>query len=124
MIADTTFHGYFLPKNVTVMSDLYTIHHDQKIWGQDANTFRPERFLNEDQTQVIRHAALMPFSIGKRVCMGKDFANDTMFLFIANILHKFSINPDPECPVVDMEPLPGFVMIHKPFKFVMNLNEK
>jgi len=64
MIADTIFHGYFLPKDATVIAHLYTIHHDQKIWGQDSNQFRPERFLNEDQTQVIRHEALLPFSAG------------------------------------------------------------
>ncbi|ODM89540.1 Cytochrome P450 1A5 [Orchesella cincta] len=53
MIGDTIFHGYFLPKDVTVIAGLYTIHHDSKIWGKDVNEFRPERFLNEDKTPSI-----------------------------------------------------------------------
>jgi len=124
MAADTMFHGYLFPKDVTVISTLHTIHHDQQIWGPHANTFRPERFLNQDETQVIRHEALMPFSVGRRVCPGKDLASDTLFLFIANILHKFNISPDPKCPVVDTEPVQGFLLEHKPFKFVMNLREE
>ncbi|ODM87784.1 Cytochrome P450 1A1 [Orchesella cincta] len=60
MTEDTMFHGYLLPKDVTVISNLYAIHHDPKIWGEDFNEFRPERFLSEDKTRVVYHEALMP----------------------------------------------------------------
>ncbi|ODM89328.1 Cytochrome P450 2J6 [Orchesella cincta] len=105
MLADTEFHGYFLPKGVTVISNVYAIHHDSNIWGDDVNNFRPERFLSEDRAQKLN--ALMPFSAGKRKCIGESLAKDTIFLFIANILQKFNIDPDPDCPVVDIKPLSG-----------------
>ncbi|ODM88910.1 Cytochrome P450 1A2 [Orchesella cincta] len=43
MTADTLFHGYFLPKDTTVISNLWAIHHDPKVWGEDVNEFRPEK---------------------------------------------------------------------------------
>ncbi|ODM59408.1 Methyl farnesoate epoxidase, partial [Orchesella cincta] len=49
MLADTVFHGFFLPKGATVLASQFGIHHDSKIWGNDVNEFRPERFLSEDK---------------------------------------------------------------------------
>ncbi|ODM87553.1 Farnesoate epoxidase [Orchesella cincta] len=121
MLADTMFHGYFLPKDVTVIAGLYTIHHDPKIWGEDVNEFRPERFLNGDKTQVIQNEALVPFSTGRRVCIGEGLAKNTLFLFIANTLKKFNIEPDPVCPVLEVETLSGFIREPKPFKLVLSL---
>ncbi|ODM87857.1 Vitamin D 25-hydroxylase [Orchesella cincta] len=121
LIADTEFHGYFLPKGITIMANLYTIHHDKKIWGEDANLFRPERFLNEDETRVVYNDALIPFSAGRRQCLGESLAKDTLFLFIASILQNFLIGPDPDCPVSDMQTTSGLVVEPKPFNFVLNL---
>ncbi|ODM94105.1 Methyl farnesoate epoxidase [Orchesella cincta] len=120
MIADTIFHGYFLPKDVTVIAGLYTIHHDSKIWGKDVNEFRPERFLNEDKTRVIQHEALMPFCVGRRACLGEGLARDTLFQFIASILQTFNIEPDPDCPVRSVETVKGFNVEPKPFTFVLS----
>ncbi|ODM87155.1 Methyl farnesoate epoxidase [Orchesella cincta] len=121
MLADTMFHGYFLPKDVAVFSNLYAIHHDPTIWGEDVNEFRPERFLSEDETRVIHHEALMPFSVGRRACIGEVFARESLFLFLASILHRFNIESDPECLVLAVETVAGFAVEPKPFKFVLTL---
>ncbi|ODM88608.1 Methyl farnesoate epoxidase [Orchesella cincta] len=121
MLKDTLFHGYLLPKDVTVLAGLYTIHHDSQIWGEDVDEFRPERFLNDDKTQVIHHEALLPFSAGRRVCIGEGLARDTVFLFIASILHRFNIELDPEHPVTKIETLSGLTVEPKPFTFVLLL---
>ncbi|ODM88348.1 Farnesoate epoxidase [Orchesella cincta] len=121
MTADTMFHGYFLPKDSTVISNLYAIHHNPNIWGKDVSEFRPERFLSEDNTSVIHHEAQLPFSTGRRACFGEGLARDTIFLFVAHILQKFNIEQNSECPVMAAEIVPGFVLQPKPFKFVLRL---
>ncbi|ODM86708.1 Methyl farnesoate epoxidase [Orchesella cincta] len=76
-----------------------------------------------DETRVVHNDALIPFSAGRRQCLGEGLARDTIFLFIANILQYFDIGPDPESPVLDMETVPGILVEPKPFKFVLNLRK-
>ncbi|ODM86709.1 Cytochrome P450 2U1 [Orchesella cincta] len=121
MNEDTIFRGYFLHKNATVISNLWAIHHDPKIWGEDVNEYRPERFLSEDKTRVVRHDSLMPFSADRRQCIGKGLARYTMFLFLANILLKFNIEKEPGCPVMKIEAPIGLLAESRPFNFVLNL---
>ncbi|ODM87216.1 Methyl farnesoate epoxidase, partial [Orchesella cincta] len=121
MLTDTIFHGYLFPKDVMVIAGLYTIHHDVKLWGDDVNEFRPERFLNEDKTKLIPHPALMPFCVGRRACLGENLARDNLFIFLASILQRFNIEPDPECPVLKVETQTGVAVEPKPFKFMLSL---
>lgn len=72
MLSDHVFHGYVFPKHCTVIPNLYAYHHDPDVWG-DPENFRPERFLSEDGSKVIRRDSIMPFSVGRRVCLGKLF---------------------------------------------------
>ncbi|ODM92809.1 Farnesoate epoxidase [Orchesella cincta] len=63
--------------------------------------------------RVIHHEALMPFSTGRRACIGEGLARDSMFLFIANTLQRFNIELDPEFPVKSAETLAGLLWTAK-----------
>lgn len=65
-MVDMEFKGYLIPKDTLIAANLYYIHHDPKIWGDDADEFRPERFISPDGT-FKKHEALLAFSTGKRV---------------------------------------------------------
>lgn len=65
MMQDAEFGGYLFPKGTVVISNIFWVHNDPKIWG-DPENFRPERFLSKDETKVVKHDALVPFSLGKR----------------------------------------------------------
>ncbi len=62
-IEDIVFRGYDIPKGTTVMSNLYSVHRDTRVW-KDPYTFNPERFLDEDG-KVHRIEQLIPFSMGE-----------------------------------------------------------
>ena len=46
------------------MSNHWAIHHDPEYWGPDADEFRPERFLTDDEKDVKKIERHIPFSIG------------------------------------------------------------
>ena len=64
---------FFLWEIKVKVLDFLCKHFDKilRVWGLDSKKFRPERFLSPDETKVIKHEALVPFSVGKRVCPGK-----------------------------------------------------
>lgn len=66
MLQDAVINGYFLPKNATVISNIFSVHNNLKTWG-DPENFRPERFISEDGTKIVRPEEFIPFSSGKRV---------------------------------------------------------
>lgn len=49
-----TLSGHHFPQGVVLSVPAYTIHHSTKIWGPDADTFRPERW--EKVTEEIGRA--------------------------------------------------------------------
>ena len=65
---DAVLDGYLIPKDTLVVSNLYAALHDP-VWG-DPENFRPERFLLPDGTVDRFNEAFIPFSTGKRVCLG------------------------------------------------------
>ena len=71
---DTTLQGYSIPKGTTVLMNVWSLHHDPEIWDEP-EVFRPERFLDEEGNFVPPKAdRFLPFSAGRRVCMGEPLA--------------------------------------------------
>ncbi|PYH44031.1 cytochrome P450 [Aspergillus saccharolyticus JOP 1030-1] len=77
--------GYSLPAGVTVGTQSYSLHRDEKIFS-DAETFRPERW--ESPTQAMKDASL-PFGGGSRVCLGIHLARIELRLATAMFFRRF-----------------------------------
>jgi len=112
------FKGYFIPKDAWIFPNLHYLHHNPKVWG-DPENFRPERFLSADGLKYQKSENLMPFQIGKRQCIGETLARDTLFLFITNIVQKFSLNLDPNMPEPSLEPKINFVLFPQDFSLLL-----
>ena len=98
-IEDDWYEGMFIPKGTICMANLWQCNHDPAFYGDDAADFNPGRFLNE-------HGGLIPgpmetrddghstFGFGRRACVGKHAANESLFISIATILWAVRL----ECP--------------------------
>ncbi|KAK7888831.1 hypothetical protein WMY93_024391 [Mugilogobius chulae] len=85
---DTTLGGYFIPKGTSIMPMLHSVLFDKTEW-ETPDKFNPGHFLDKDG-KFRKRDALMPFSAGKRVCLGEGLAKMELFLFIVGLLQKFS----------------------------------
>ncbi|KAH8407323.1 hypothetical protein KR215_003910 [Drosophila sulfurigaster] len=83
--------GIFLPKGVQIAFDLFHLHRDKKIWGENAETFDPEHFLPHN-LQEKHPCSFIPFSKGIRNCIGWRHAEISMKITLAKLLraYKFS----------------------------------
>ncbi|MCJ1314168.1 hypothetical protein MMC25_007848 [Agyrium rufum] len=69
-------HGLFVPGGTRVGTCIYSIVQDKSIFGDDAETFRPERWLEAHEGDLPRmtKAAEIMFGSGRYQCLGKAIA--------------------------------------------------
>ncbi|XP_074523682.1 cytochrome P450 2J4-like isoform X2 [Halichoeres trimaculatus] len=87
---DTTLDKYTIPKGTMVMPTLDSVLHDETMW-ETPHTFNPQHFLDQDG-QFRKREAFLPFSAGKRVCIGEQLARMELFLFFTSLLQRFSFS--------------------------------
>ena len=67
--------GHEIPAGTSIALMLYGMHHNPDVFP-DPQTFKPERFLSEQN--IGRHPyAFLPFSAGPRNCIGDIFLNES-----------------------------------------------
>ncbi|CAG7786304.1 unnamed protein product [Allacma fusca] len=115
---DVEFQGFTIPKGTNVVANLYSACRDKKAWG-DPDNFRPERFLSGDGKTVLRNEAFIPFSIGKRVCLGESLAKDELFLFLTNLFQAFKVKTVDGEPKPKVEAYYSIVLVPKPHRVVL-----
>ncbi|OMO80509.1 Cytochrome P450 [Corchorus olitorius] len=83
--------GHKLKKGDAVYYLAYAMGRMQNIWGEDAENFRPERWLNNGVFQPESPFKFIAFHAGPRTCIGKDFAYRQMKIVSISILRFFRL---------------------------------
>ncbi|XP_034988008.1 cytochrome P450 2W1 [Zootoca vivipara] len=98
---DTHFRGYFLPKGTMVIPSLTSVLMDRSQW-ETPHEFNPNHFLDADG-KFVKKEAFMPFSLGRRNCIGESLAKMELFLFFTGLLQKFTFQPPPGLTETDLD---------------------
>jgi len=89
---DFTYEGYVIPKGAIIVDNLWSQTRDESVYP-DPEKFDPTRFLDSDgnvsQGTIDTHHGLLGFGHGRRVCPGRDFALNSMFIACAYVLWAF-----------------------------------
>ncbi|PPQ73991.1 hypothetical protein CVT24_012480 [Panaeolus cyanescens] len=120
VLEDDEYNGYFIPKGTFVMGNSWGILHDPTIF-KDPEEFIPERFLREDGQldPAARDPASAAFGFGRRICPGRHFSDQNLFITIASVLASFDIQAplDENGNLVKLEPKYYGGMLSHPVPF-------
>ncbi|XP_076231363.1 putative cytochrome P450 49a1 [Calliopsis andreniformis] len=88
MTKDTVISGYHVPKGVQVVFQHYVISNLDKYFPR-SKEFLPERWLQSDG--VCHNFASLPFGYGRRMCLGRRFAELEILIVVSKILQRYKL---------------------------------
>nr|AVX32607.1 cytochrome P450 VoCYP714A18 [Valeriana officinalis] len=93
--AETKIGNIKIPKGVCIWTLIPTLHRDPDNWGLDSNEFKPERFANGVSNACKIPQAYVPFGLGPRLCLGRNFAMVQLKVVLSLIISKFKFSLSP-----------------------------
>ncbi|KAH8550524.1 cytochrome P450 [Umbelopsis sp. PMI_123] len=89
-----TIANHFIPGGTVVQVPTWSIHHDATIFPEPSK-FLPERWLGLEAKGLAKYH--LAFSVGPRMCAGKNLGMMEMTLTICHLLRRYDVslvNPD------------------------------
>ncbi|KAL4071144.1 cytochrome P450 [Scleroderma yunnanense] len=115
---DDVHNGYYIPKGTIILANLWSMLHDPHSFSAPME-FRPERFLMIEGKQPEQDPRTICFGFGRRVTLGLQLADASVWLLTAMTLAVFDIKKAVEGGVEitpDVDPSSQGVSHPKPFK--------
>lgn len=106
---DTKIAGYDIPKGTRVLINIHSLGRSKETWAEPL-TFRPERWANENLSQIQDpEFRILPFGNGRRGCPGSNLGTTMVLLVLSRLLHGFtwSLPPGITSESIDMEEVYG-----------------
>ena len=84
--------GQKIPGNTIVGCNAWVIHKRPEIFGDDVESYRPERWLEVgDEKRKEMDGTLFQFGAGSRTCIGKNISLLEIYKLIPSFLRRFEV---------------------------------
>ena len=100
----TEIAGHYVPGGTIVGCSAWLIHLNKGIFGDDADVYRPERWLYDEelmQTDIGKEAenrrikemngTMFQFGMGSRTCIGKNISLLEIYKLVPSMLRRFEV---------------------------------
>lgn len=67
-------NGQYVPSSMEISCSPWIVNRDRSLYGNDAELFRPERWLGTSEERKLLTKYSHTFGHGSRICLGKDLA--------------------------------------------------
>lgn len=98
--------GHFVKGGTVVGCSAWVIHRNKEVFGEDVETYRPERWLVgegrgkegvdvEGEERRIRgmDGCMIQFGMGSRTCIGKNISLLEIYKLVPSFLRRFEVSP-------------------------------
>lgn len=131
---------YRIPANSIVIANSFSVVQEEAVFGEKADQFNPERWLvdknglnqkdpvidvNGQNTSELKDLPQIGFGYGRRICVGRFIARNSLFIQIARNLWAFEVDSAVEdgtgkrFQVDDMTCRDGFLCPPNHFRAIM-----
>ncbi|KAL4802975.1 pisatin demethylase [Aspergillus unguis] len=87
-----TICGEYLPERTVVGCNAWTVHRDRSVFGENADEFVPERWLDGDEEGIrAMENAIFTFGAGSRICLGKNIALLEINKMVPELFRRFEL---------------------------------
>nr|ARN17939.1 cytochrome P450-16 [Cephus cinctus] len=87
---DTVICGYKIPKGVQVVfPTLVTGNMEEYV--TDSKTFKPSRWIKNDNNEKLHPFASLPYGYGARMCLGRRFADLEIQVLLAKLIRSYKL---------------------------------
>jgi cytochrome P450 len=96
MSLDDWYEGMFIPKGTICIANLWHMNRDPEVYGQNTEDFDPTRYLDIPGEMApgeshIREEGHFSYGFGRRICVGRHMADNSLFINIAVLLWAVKI---------------------------------
>ncbi|XDG06323.1 hypothetical protein ABKA04_005938 [Annulohypoxylon sp. FPYF3050] len=86
-----SLHGYTFPPGTTVGVNVPALHTNPSIFGPDAGTYRPERWLESPEAWRNLDRLSLAWGGGAHTCPGKNLAEMLLGKVVGRVLREFEV---------------------------------
>ncbi|KAG2071819.1 cytochrome P450 [Suillus decipiens] len=118
------YEGYYIPKGATIIPNVWAMSQNEEKYPNPSQ-FLPERFLDADGN-LNDDSVDMAFGFGRRICVGRYFADASVWIALAYLLamFKFSKRVGADGETIEFEPQWSGGMATHPLPFPCSITPR